>query len=59
MQWVGATAECRTELGDVSISIPEKKRLDAANATAHMEEKQVVPVRQVRSYAGSINFWLD
>ena len=37
VQWVGATVEIRMELGDVSVSIPEKKRLEAANATAHID----------------------
>ena len=57
--WVGATVEIRVELGDISVSIPEKRRLEAADATACIEGRQVVLVRQMRSYAEFINFWLD
>ena len=56
VQWVGATVEIRVEMGDVSVSITAKKRLEAADAAACIAGKQEVPVRQVRSYAGSINF---
>ena len=47
------------ELGDISVSIPEKGRLEAADATACSSWKQVVPARQVRPYAVSVNFCPD